>query len=264
MTRSFKLAGVAIAAMASCALAAGCSSGSSTSSSSGTALAAAGPAAASSSAAPTSAAAAQPGTSAPGATSAATKTTCSQLTYADIQPLMVDKITAVTAMPAGQTNEGQTCNWASSNTSDAMSITVLSGQDGTGNFTSDVASLGQDAILVPGVGDKAVRDGGHGSDSVSAIKGSEYCRVTPGDGQIPGVAALEQAAGDTSNIGDANDALEAAAAATLCNRIFGSGNTTPDLSGLLAHASTAATASASDQDSLPSTFAIPTDSAPSS
>jgi hypothetical protein len=116
---------------------------------------------------------------------------------------------------------------------------------------------------VPGVGDKAVRDGDHGTQAVSAIKGSEYCRVTPGDGEVPGIGDLERDAGDSSNIGDANYALEAAAVATLCNRIFGSGNTTPDLSALLANASAAAASTPpSDQGSLPSAV-LPTDSASS-
>jgi hypothetical protein len=143
-----------------------------------------------------------------------------------------------------------------------MSITVLSGQDATNDFSGDVQSLSNSAVSVPGVGDKAVRDGSHGTDAVSAIKGSQYCQVTPGDGEVPGVGDLEKAAGDTSNIGDANDALEAAAVATLCNRIFGSGNTTPDLSTLLANASAAATASPSDQGGLPSAV-LPSDAASS-
>ncbi len=175
---------------------------------------------------------------------------------------MVQKITGVKVTAAGQTGEGQTCNWATSDTSAGMSITVLSGQDATANFNGDLQSLSDSAVSVPGVGDKAVRDGDHGTDAVSALKGSQYCRVTPGDGEVPGVGDLEKAAGDTSNIGDANDALEAAAVATLCNRIFGSGNTTPDLSTLLANASAAATASPSDQGGLPSAV-LPTDAASS-
>jgi hypothetical protein len=58
--------------------------------------------------------------------------------------------------------------------------------------------------------------------------------------------------------------LEDAAVATLCNRLLGSGNTTPDLSALIAKGSAAGTASPSDQDSLPSNFSLPTDSAASS
>ncbi len=258
MMSPIKLAVISLGTAAGCLLATACSGSSkAASSASSTPTASAG---ATSAAAPAAASAA----SAAGATgaTAATKITCSQLTYADVQPLMVDKITAVNVTPAGQTGEGQTCNWATSSTSSGMSITVLSGQDATSTFNGDVQSLSNSAVSVAGVGDKAVRDGDHGTDAVSAIKGSQYCRVTPGDGEVPGVGDLEKAAGDTSNIGDANDALEAAAVATLCNRIFGSGNTTPDLSKLLANASAAATASPSDQGGLPSAV-LPSDAASS-
>jgi hypothetical protein len=44
-----------------------------------------------------------------------------------------------------------------------------------------------------------------------------------------GIAQLEDAAGHTSNIGDKAYAELAAAIGTLCNRVLGSGNTTPDL-----------------------------------
>jgi hypothetical protein len=52
------------------------------------------------------------------------------------------------------------------------------------------------------------------------------------DEGVPGVAQLEEAAGGTSNIGEAANGIIAAALGTLCNRIYGSGNTTPDLSAL--------------------------------
>ena len=257
-----KLAIISLGTAAGCLLATACSGSSkATSSSSSTPAAAAGATTAAAPAAGSAAGSAAAVASATGAT-AATKITCNQLTDADAQPLMVDKITGFAAIPAGASGEGQTCNWATSSTADGMSITVLSGQDATSNFNGDVQSLSNSAVSVPGVGDKAVRDGDHGTDAVSAIKGSQYCRVTPGDGEVPGVADLEKAAGDTSNIGDANDALEAAAVATLCNRIFGSGNTAPDLSKLLANASAAATASPSDQGGLPSAV-LPSDAASS-
>jgi hypothetical protein len=258
-----KLAGTTLAAIAACVLVAGCN-GSSSKSASSSATPAATTQAAVAAAGNASQSAADGGqTATPTGATAATKVTCSQLTYADVQPLMVDKITGVKVIPAGQNGEGQTCNWASEGSSDSMSITVLSGQDATDTYAADVQSTSK-PVSVPGVGDKAVRDGGDGTSSVSALKGSTYCRVAPGDGEVPGIANLEKAAGDSSNIGDANYALESAAAATLCNRVFGSGNTTPDLTALMAAGSAAATASPSDQDTLPSNFAIPTDGASSS
>jgi hypothetical protein len=86
---------------------------------------------------------------------------------------------------------------------------------------------------VPGIGQKSVRDAGDGTSAITAEANGLTCTAsTSSEGQIPGVAALEQAAGDTSDIGDATFALISAALGTLCNRIFGSGNTTPQLSGL--------------------------------
>lgn len=255
-----KLAIISLGTAAGCLLATACSGSSKTASSSTAAAAGATSAAGAAGQAAGSATSAAAG-GASGATGA-TKITCNQLTDADLQPLMVDKITGFAATPAGTNGEGQTCNWATSSTASGMSITVLAGQDATNTFDGDLQSLSNSAVSVPGVGDKAVRDGGHGTDAVSAIKGSQYCQVSPGDGEVPGVADLEKAAGDTSNIGDANDALEAAAVATLCNRIFGSGNTTPDLTKLLANASAAASSSPSDQAGLPSAV-LPTDAASS-
>jgi hypothetical protein len=251
-----KLAIISLGTAAGCLLATACSGSSKTASSTSSTPAAAGAASVAGSAAGSAATASSP----TGAT-AATKITCSQLTDADIQPLMVDKITGVTATPAGTTGEGQTCNWATAGSSSSMSITVLSGSDATSTYNGDVQSLSK-AVSLPGVGDKAARDGGDATSAVSAIKGSQYCRVAPGDGEVPGVADLEKAAGDSSDIGDANYALEAAAVATLCNRIFGSGNTTPDLGTLMANASAAATSSPSDQGALPSAV-LPTDASSS-
>jgi len=252
-----KLAIISLGTAAGCLLATACSGSSkAASSSSSTPAAASGAASVAGSAAGPAATASSP----TGAT-AATKITCSQLTDAEIQPLMVDKITGVTTTPAGTTGEGQTCNWATAGSSSSMSITVLSGSDATSTYNGDVQGLSK-AVSLPGVGDKAVRDGGDATSAVSAIKGSQYCRVAPGDGEVPGVADLEKAAGDSSDIGDANYALEAAAVATLCNRIFGSGNATPDLSSLMANASAAATSSPSDQGALPSAV-LPTDASSS-
>ena len=86
-------------------------------------------------------------------------------------------------------------------------------------------------VSVPGIGDKAARD--TGDDQPDSIKGDVFCAVSLGaDEGVPGVAALQEAVGGTSNIGEAANGIIAAALGTLCNRIYGSGSTTPDLSGL--------------------------------
>ena len=80
-------------------------------------------------------------------------------------------------------------------------------------------------------GGKALRQraDSHGAVStaeVTSINGSTYCAVTPGDA-TPGEARLEKAAGDTADIGDQAYADIAAAIGTVCNRIYGGGDTNP-------------------------------------
>jgi hypothetical protein len=60
------------------------------------------------------------------------------------------------------------------------------------------------------------------------------------------VGQLEEAAGATGTIGNKAYAEIAAALGTVCNRVYGSGNTTPDLSGLTAAAAAAPTTTTSD------------------
>ena len=124
---------------------------------------------------------------------------------------------------------------------------VLSGSTATAEY-SDIASGG---ISVPGVGDKAVRP--DGDVSLDALHGDTYCSVSVGDpGDLPGIGALEAANDGSTDIPD--NVLDPAAAAlgTLCNRIFGSGNTTPDLAALAA-------AVASAQAALPAPRRRPED-----
>jgi hypothetical protein len=108
---------------------------------------------------------------------------------------------------------------------------------------------------VSGVGDKASRDTEDGQ--ISALKGDKYCSVSySGNDEITGVAPLEEAHGATNNIGENYWGDVAQALGTLCNRIYGSGNTTPDLSALV-KADTSATPS--DNGGLPTDVELPTD-----
>ncbi len=175
------------------------------------------------------------GPSATGGTGNATAT-CNLLTKADVQPLLVDPITTVTVTAAGTDSDGQQCVFGTANSSGAIDVLVLGGSDAVPAYAADVQGLAS-PVDVPGIGDKAVRDKNHGTDSITSMKGGLYCAVSTGgaDG-MPGVAALEKAAGYTSNIGDPAYAAIATALGTLCNRIYGSGNTTPDLSSLQAPA----------------------------
>ena len=73
----------------------------------------------------------------------------------------------------------------------------------------------------------------------AALKGDVYCSTSVDGENVPGVGALMEAANGTLRIGDKNWEIIASALATVCNRIYGSGNTTVDLSGLSTPPSTA-------------------------
>jgi len=184
----------------------------------------------------------------------ASKTGCSQLTKAQIQPLIVHPITkvtvkAVTALEytGSAKRVGQQCIFAAGpDDSEALTVTVISGPVSANAYTGDLQGL-DGAVAVHGVGTKAVRasvnaKGAAQTTTLSALKGKTYCSVTPEDGAIPGEAQLEDAAGDSPDIGNKAYAEIAAAIGTVCNRIFGSGNTTPDLTGLTRAGAAAAAA----------------------
>lgn len=165
--------------------------------------------------------------------------TCSQLTKAQIQPLLVHRVTKLTVKPVsgalyfvGSTKHvGQTCVFADTETSAALVVVVVGGSAAARQYESDLHSLGASVAPVAVVsGGKAVRQradthGAVSSAEVSSIKGSTYCAVIPQDGETPGEARLEQAAGDTADIGDKAYSYIAAAVGTVCNRIYGSGST---------------------------------------
>ncbi len=170
--------------------------------------------------------------------------TCSQLTAKELQPLVADPISKISSQPIAGAQYfqkakkvGETCTVTSSETSNALTVTVIGGPAAANAWKSELHSI-DGTVSLPGVGTKAVRakvdaDGAVGTPEVVALKGSTYCAVDPGDvDNVPGAGALEEAAGATSDIGDQAYAIIAAADGTVCNRIFGSGNTTPDLSKL--------------------------------
>ncbi len=163
------------------------------------------------------------------ATAGGASATCNQLTKADVQPLLVDPITTVSVTAAGTGGEGQQCVFGTASDG-AVDVLVLRGDDATSGYAQETQGMTK-PVSLPGIGDKAARD--TGDDQPDSIKGDEFCSVSLGtDEGVPGVARLQAAAGGTSNIGDQAEGIVAAALGTLCNRIYGSGNTTPDLSGL--------------------------------
>jgi hypothetical protein len=157
-----------------------------------------------------------------------TKITCAQLTKEQVQPLLVYPITDVKVTAAGTDGEGQQCIFDGNNGDGAIDVLVLSGAEAKQAYASAVKEESHGPVDVPGVGDKASRDTGDGQ--MDSIKGDVYCAVSLGSaGDVPGIGKLEQAAGGTTHIAESAYAAEAAALGTLCNRIYGSGSTTPDL-----------------------------------
>jgi hypothetical protein len=184
----------------------------------------------------------------------APKAECAQLTKAQVQPLIVNPITKITVKAVtglqytgSSKRVGQECVFAAgSSDSEALTVTVIGGPAAARAYAGDVQGL-DGAVAVAGVGSKAVRapvdsSGSAATTTLSALKGTTYCSVSPEDGALPGEAQLEEAAGATSDIGNKAYAEIAAAVGTVCNRIFGSGKTTPDLTGLTQAGAAAASA----------------------
>ena len=160
-----------------------------------------------------------------------TKVRCNQLTKAQVQPLLANTITDVKVTAAGTDAEGQQCVFSAPDGTGAIDVLVLSGTDAQQAYAGAIKAETHGPVSVPGVGDKASRDAGDGQ--IDSMKGDLYCAVSLGSsGDMPGIGKLEQAAGGTTHIAESAYAAMAAALGTLCNRIYGSGNTTPDLSTL--------------------------------
>jgi hypothetical protein len=243
VTRSTKAAATCLIALASCLLAACSGSTSGHAAAGGTAAAAAGAGAAAA--------------AAPDATSGSAN--CKQLTFAEVQPLLIEKIVSVAVTVPEVNGTGQQCVFTGKATdrTGAVDVLVLTGSEATQAYAEDVAGESDGAVAIAGIGDKASRDKGDGQ--VTSIKGSTYCAVTLGSGDdVPGVGPLEEAAGATTHIAESAYDTVAKALGTLCNRIYGSGNTTPDLSSLIA---ADATAVPSDGGGLPTDISLPTDAA---
>jgi hypothetical protein len=182
--------------------------------------------------------------------------TCQQLTLQQVQPFIGEKLTHDTVQFEDLGNAtGQDCRFSGASGEISIDISVFKGSGAADAYNGEVANESDGQVDVPGVGDKASRD--KGSAELNALKGDVYCSTGVGN-ELPAIGILESAANGTTNIGEDYYQEAAIAIGTLCNRIFGSGNTTPDLSKLLAAAAAASastSASASAQESSDSAFA---------
>ena len=176
--------------------------------------------------------------------------TCSQLTKAQVQPLLAHPVTKLTVTPVpgilygiSAKQVGEICNFADTETSNAFTVKVIVGPAAARAYKSELHSMAPSSAFgsidsrklapVPVVsGGKGVREradnrGAVSGAEVASIKGSTFCAVIPTDDEIPGVARLEKAAGYTADIGDKAWADVAAAIGEVCNRIYHSGSTNP-------------------------------------
>lgn len=153
--------------------------------------------------------------------------TCTQLTPADVQPLMTAKARAPRVTKLGSAYAGEQCEFIADD--QAVDVIVNAADDAYLGYA--VAKGHADKpVAVSGVGDEAFRET---DDFVpTAKKGNVMCSVTTASSvQIPG-ASTKLVANGYNHISQAQDDVLAKALGALCNRIFGSGNTTIDLSGL--------------------------------
>jgi hypothetical protein len=158
------------------------------------------------------------------------KATCKQLPKSQIQPVLSVPIGKVKVTSALQTGQQCVYSGTGSGDGDAIDVLVFNGSQAKPEFQQEVKSWGH-KVAVKGVGDKAYR--AKGDFQIDSIKGSEFCSVSvASDDSVPGVAALE--INGTSDIPESANAIIASALGTICNRIYGTGNTKPSLQGLSA------------------------------
>ncbi len=160
--------------------------------------------------------------------SGSSKATCKQLPKSQIQALLSVPIAKVKVTSALAT--GQQCVYSGSDGGDDIDVLVIGGSEAKPGFQEDVKGMSP-KVAVKGVGDKAYRE--KGDFQIDSIKGSEFCSVSVGsDDSVPGVAALET--NGTSDIPESANAIIASVLGTICNRLYGKGNTKPSLQGLSA------------------------------
>jgi len=157
------------------------------------------------------------------------KVTCNQLMPADIQGLMTATVAGDDVSVVGTDGDGQQCVFHDAdNSGQAIDIIVVPSSDPIAGYDAAKTSA-TNPVAVNGVGDQAFRE--TGDFQPTAEHGALTCAVSVGEAiQIPGVDAL--VVNGTLDLTEAQDDILATALGTVCNRLFGTGNTTPDLSGL--------------------------------
>ena len=152
--------------------------------------------------------------------------TCKQLTKAEIQPLLSAPIATVKTTKSGIA--GQECVFSSADSEADIDIVVDKGSFAKQGYAAEVKGYSAKVAVQGVAGTHAYRD--TGDSTVVALKGDEYCSVS--GGPVPGVGAIEEANGGSSNLPEHDHDVIATAFGTICNRIYGSGTTKPSLDGL--------------------------------
>jgi len=155
--------------------------------------------------------------------------TCKQLPNDAVQGLMTNPVTGDDVSPVGVDSDGQQCVFHDADSSgQAVDIIVVPASDPAVGY--DVATQhATSPVPLTVVGDRAFRE--TCDFSPYAEHGGVMCTVSIGTSiQLPDLPAITD--GHSPTFTEDQNTLIALALGTVCNRIFGTGNTTPDLSGL--------------------------------
>ncbi len=167
---------------------------------------------------------------------------CQKLTTADVQPFF--SVPIVTQLPGPIPDD---CEWSANDSpgsvSTALDVRILTGQDALDWWTQGTFGGGQTNF--DGVGDKAEHL--PGVTDLVAIKGDVACGLTTfGYAHLAGKMAYQP-----GPIPDADATRIAQQYGTLCNRIFGSGETTPTMTAAPVSAAAASAAAYSPAVPIP-------------
>jgi hypothetical protein len=172
-------------------------------------------------------------TSVAAATSSAKGATCKQLTETEVQPLIAATITklkvTVAHLPGGVV--GQQCEYSGGD--GVIDVVVVKSASAKRVFNEDVAGFSQ-KVVVTGVTGKAYR--ATGDFQMEGLDGQVDCSVSADSAAtIPGVVALQDNGNSDGDfeLSESDNSIIATALGTLCNRVFGKGNTKPSLAGLM-------------------------------
>lgn len=156
------------------------------------------------------------------------KATCDMLTPADVQFLMTDPAIGPTVSPISEDGSGQRCDFNNADVDQTVEVIVGPSSDPIFGYAAQKNSTAG-AVPVSGVGNQAFRkpddyDPTADGDGVT-------CSVSASIDDVPAAASLI-VGGHSITLTSVQQDTVATAIGTVCNRVFGSGNTTPDLNSL--------------------------------